>query len=297
MERGNGRVHVTVLGNEVVRHLQPVSGGIYVDGTLGLGGHAYQILKASSPDGRVIGIEWDEQALALARERLAPFGRRFLSARSSYADVCDVLQREGVERVDGMVLDLGVSSLQLDEAERGFSFRADAPLDMRMDARNPVTAASLVAELSGEQLADIFYNYGEERQSRRIAARIVKDREKGPIDTTAKLAALVESAIPRKYHPRKKHVATKVFQALRIAVNRELDNLVRFLREAPDVLAGGARVCVITFHSIEDRIVKQMFGANPEFRVITGKPVLPGESEVAANPRARSAKLRVAERI
>jgi len=290
-------MHISVLGSEVITYLKPVSGGIYVDGTLGLGGHAQQILEASSPAGRLIGLEWDGQALALARERLAPFGDRVLAVRSNYADLCSVLQAEGVEQVNGLLLDLGVSSLQLDVAERGFSFQADAPLDMRMDTRLSTTAAQLVAKLSGEELADIFYNYGEERQSRRIAAHIVQAREKGRVDTTAKLAALVASAIPRKYHPKKKHVATRVFQALRIAVNREFDNLVRVLDEAPSVLVAGARVCVITFHSIEDRIVKQIFSANSGYRIVTGKPVSPSENEVSANPRARSAKLRVAERV
>lgn len=295
MKKGDGQVHVPVLGKEVLEYLRPVSGGIYVDGTLGLGGHARQILEASSPTGRVIGLEWDEQALAISRKRLAGFGKRVQIIRSSYADLADVLQREGLMHVNGLMLDLGVSSLQLDEAERGFSFQADAPLDMRMDRRLSETAADLVARLPQEELADIFYNYGEERQSRRIASHIVKFRETGLVDTTSRLAALVGEAIPKKYHPRKKHVATKVFQALRIAVNRELDNLVRILTDAPAFLADGARVCVITFHSIEDRMVKQFFAGNTQYRVVTRKPVTPSASEVLENPRARSAKLRVAE--
>lgn len=290
-------MHIPVLGSEVVTYLKPKSGGIYVDGTLGLGGHAKRILEASSPDGLVIGMDWDEQALAIAREQLAPFGDRLRAVRSNYADLCSVLQAEGIVQVDGLLLDLGVSSPQLDVAERGFSFQADAPLDMRMDNRLHLTAAHLVERLSGEELADIFYNYGEERQSRRIAAHVVEARKKSRIDTTTKLAALVASAIPRKYHPKKKHVATRVFQALRIAVNREFDNLVKLMGEAPSVLGVGAKVCIITFHSIEDRIVKQAFAANSQYRVVTGKPIAPSESEVAANPRARSAKLRVAERV
>lgn len=295
MKKGAGEVHISVLGNEVIEFLSPVSGGVYVDGTLGMGGHAQQILEASSPAGRLIGFEWDEQALELARQRLAGFGNRVQTIRASYADLPDVLQREGVTSVNGLLLDLGVSSLQLDEAERGFSFKADAPLDMRMDRRLPETAADLLARLSREEMADIFYNYGEERQARRIAAHIVKFRETGVVETTAQLATLVGAAIPRKYHPKKKHVATKVFQALRIAVNRELDNLARILADAPAVLAKGARVCVITFHSIEDRMVKQMFAGNQSYRVVTRKPVEPSAGEVSDNPRARSAKLRVAE--
>lgn len=290
-------MHVSVLADEVVAYMQPVSGGIYVDGTLGLGGHAQKILEASAPAGRIVGIEWDEQALELARKRLTGFGDRLRTIRSSYAELSSVLQSEGIGKVNGLLLDLGVSSLQLDMAERGFSFQNDAPLDMRMDRRQPVTAAQLVGRLSAEELADIFYNYGEEIQSRRIAARLVEERKKAPIDTTAKLAALVGAAIPRKYHPRTKHVATRVFQALRIAVNREFDNLVKVLSDAPSFLASGARVCVITFHSIEDRVVKQIFSGNDQYRVVTGKPVEPSEEEVAGNPRARSAKLRVAERV
>ncbi|HER63670.1 MAG TPA: 16S rRNA (cytosine(1402)-N(4))-methyltransferase RsmH, partial [Desulfobacteraceae bacterium] len=246
--------------------------------------------------GKVVGFEWDEQAAELARKRLELFGERFYLVRSSYAGLLEGLAQLGFTAIDGLLLDLGVSSLQLDRSERGFSFQVDAPLDMRMDRRQPETAAQLVRRLSRDELADIFYNYGEERQARRIAAHLVAAREKAPVETTRQLAELVGEAIPRKYHPKKKHVATKVFQALRIAVNRELDNLVKVLADAPLVLAKGGRICVITFHSLEDRIVKHAFAGNPAYRVITGKPITPAESEVAENPRARSAKLRVAER-
>lgn len=296
MDRHGGDGHAPVLEVEVIEYLRPVRGGIYVDATLGLGGHAQRILEASAPDGVLVGLEWDEQALALARERLAGFGGRVRMFRSSYADMAAVLRREGLTAVDGLLLDLGVSSLQLDRPERGFSFREDAPLDMRMDRRQAETAAGMIARLSREELADIFYNYGEERQARRIAAHLVRARESSPIETTGRLADLVASAVPKKYHPRTKHVATKVFQALRIAVNRELDNLVRVLADAPAVLAPGARVGVITFHSIEDRIVKQAFAADSAYRIVTRKPVEPSREEIARNPRARSAKLRVAER-
>lgn len=297
MDSHGGDEHKSVLEAEVIEYLRPVSGGRYVDATLGLGGHAQRILEASAPGGILVGLEWDDQALDLARERLAGFGSRVRTFRSSYADMAAVLRREGLMAIDGLLLDLGVSSLQLDRPDRGFSFREDAPLDMRMDRRQRETAAGMIARLTQEELADIFYNYGEERQARRIAARLVQARENGPIETTGQLAALVASAIPKQYHPRTKHVATRVFQALRIAVNREMDNLVRVLADAPSVLVTGARVGVITFHSIEDRIVKQAFTANSAYRVVTRKPVEPSREEIARNPRARSAKLRVAERV
>ena len=296
MENGAGGGHLPVLADEIIAGLQPEPEGIYVDGTLGAGGHARRILEASGPDGMVIGLDWDEQALELAGRRLATFGKRVRIIGASYADLIAVLQREGIKRINGLLLDLGVSSMHLDRPERGFSFQADGPLDMRMNRNLPDTAERLLARLKEDELADIFYNYGEERQARRIAAHLVKARERQPIRTTGQLAEIVAQAVPRRFHPPKKHVATRVFQALRIAVNRELDNLVRVLAAAPEVLAPGARICVITFHSLEDRIVKQSFAANPAYKVITRKPVLPGEAETAANPRARSAKLRIAEK-
>jgi 16S rRNA (cytosine1402-N4)-methyltransferase len=290
-------VHVSVLSEEVLEYLRPERGKVYVDGTLGLGGHAQQILQASEPDGTVVGFEWDDQAAQLAQQRLEIFGKRLCLVPLSYAQLLEGLKTTEFDMVDGLLLDLGVSSLQLDKGERGFSFQVDAPLDMRMDRRQSETAAKLVRRLSKDDLADIFYNYGEERQARRIAAHLVEARGKCPIETTRQLAELVADSIPRRYHPKKKHVATKVFQALRIAVNRELDNLVRILGDAPSVLVPGGRICVITFHSLEDRIVKQAFANNSEYRVVTKKPVSPTESEVVGNPRARSAKLRVAEKV
>lgn len=290
-------VHVPVLRNEVVAWLMPRPDGLYVDGTLGLGGHGLALLEASSPSGRLVGFEWDGEAAAQAAERLAPHGERAHIVRASYADVVPELAKLGIDAIDGLVADLGVSSLQLDRAERGFSFRADSALDMRMDQRNPLTAATLVARLSEEQLADIFYHYGEERQARRIARFLVQARQEAPVATTARLAAIVAEAVPRKYHPPKVHVATKVFQALRIAVNGELDNLARLLATAPEVLRPGARMAIITFHSLEDRIVKQAFQQNVAFRILTRRPVIPSAEECERNPRARSAKLRVAERV
>ena len=289
--------HVPVLCDEVIDLLQPRDGGLYVDGTLGLGGHTQAILERSAPTGRVIGFEWDAEALARAQERLAPYWDRLRTVQASYADLLAELAALNVERIDGLLVDLGVSSLQLDHAERGFSFRTDAPLDMRMDRRNKVTAASLVARLSAEQLADMFYHYGEERQARRIARFLVEAREAEPVTTTGRLAEIVAAAVPRKFHPPRIHVATRVFQALRIAVNTELDNLVRLLETAPAVLAPGARIAVIAFHSLEDRIVKQAFAGNPAYRVLTRRPIEPQPAETQKNPRARSAKLRVAERV
>ena len=277
--------------------MQPASGRIYVDGTLGLGGHTRRILQASEPDGKIIAFEWDNQAATKAMQRLQNYEKRVCLVPASYAMLLDELARLGIEKVNGILLDLGVSSLQLDSGKRGFSFQHDAPLDMRMDQNQLRTAEELVNTLSKEELADVFYNYGEERQARRIADHIVQAREVERIRSTKQLAEVVARAIPKKYHPKKIHVATKVFQALRIAVNRELDNLVRILRDAPAVLTQGSRICIITFHSLEDRIVKQAFTNNKEYKVITKKPVLPTEEEVAANSRSRSAKLRVAERV
>lgn len=289
--------HVPVLRDEVLDWLQPRDGGLYVDGTLGLGGHTQAVLERSAPSGRVIGFEWDAEALARAQERLVPYRERLRIVHASYADLAGALEKLNVGPVDGLLVDLGVSSLQLDDRDRGFSFRADAPLDMRMDRRRPVTAAGLVARLSEEQLADLFYHYGEERQARRIARFLVEAREAEPVTTTGRLAEIVAAAVPRKFHPPRIHVATRVFQALRIAVNTELDNLARLLVTAPAVLATGARIAIIAFHSLEDRMVKQAFAGNPAYRVLTRRPIEPQPAETQDNPRARSAKLRVAERI
>lgn len=296
MPQDHSALHVPVLLDEVLAWLQPRQDGLYVDGTLGLGGHGGAILEQSSPTGRLIGFEWDEDAAGKAAAQLAPYAERLRIVRASYADLVPELARLEVGQVDGLLADLGVSSLQLDRAERGFSFRTESELDMRMDRRNPTTAASLVARLSEEQLADIFYHYGEERQARRIARFLVQARQEEPVTTTGRLAAIVAEAVPRKYHPQKVHVATKVFQALRIAVNSELDNLTRLLATAPDVLKKGARICIITFHSLEDRIVKQTFAQNHAYRVLTKRPIEPSAEEKVRNPRARSAKLRVAAR-
>ncbi len=290
-------LHVPVLPDEVIKWLKLKPGGLYIDGTLGLGGHASLILENSSPDGRVIGFEWDAEAVAQAEQTMAGHRARFQLVHGSYAEIADHCRALDVAGVDGVLVDLGVSSLQLDRPERGFSFRQDAPLDMRMDDRLKLTAADLVNRLKKDELADIFYNYGEERQARRIARFLVEARLEAPIRTTGELAAIVARSIPAKFHPKKIHVATKVFQALRIAVNREFDNLVKLLNDAPDVMAVGARIAIITFHSLEDRIVKQAFINNPAYRVLTKKPLLPTDEEKGSNPRSRSAKLRVAEKV
>ena len=291
------KVHIPVLAQEVLDWLKPRASGLYIDATLGLGGHSSLILEKSAPSGRVIGFEWDEQAAAMAADRLLEFGTRFQLVSASYADIlaqCTIL---GIQQIDGIVVDLGVSSLQLDTPERGFSFMADAPLDMRMDNRGRITAQDLVNSLREEELADILYVYGEERQSRRVARFLVEARQERPLTTTRQLADIVSRAIPARYHPKRIHVATKVFQALRIAVNRELDNVVRLLTDIPNLLAPGARVCMITFHSLEDRIVKQALNNNSAYEVLTKKPHRPTPLEMKRNPRSRSAKLRVAEKI
>jgi 16S rRNA (cytosine1402-N4)-methyltransferase len=284
------------LLEELLEWLQPVPGKVYVDGTLGLGGHTWAILERSSPTGRVIGFEWDVDAVDSGCD-LSVYGDRFTLVQASYADLIGELGQRGISAVDGLIADLGVSSLQLDRMDRGFSFRMDSVLDMRMDRRRPVTAATLLAQVSEEQLADILYYYGEERQARRIARYLVEARREEPITTTARLASIVAAAVPRKYHPAKIHVATKVFQALRIAVNGELENLNRLLETAPQVLVRGGKIGIITFHSLEDRIVKQAFQRNPAYRMVGRRPIEPSGQEIQRNPRARSAKLRVAERI
>ena len=286
--------HNPVLLDEAVQLLAPINGGIYVDGTLGLGGHTEKILQFCSPFGRVIGFEWDANALELAMKRLTPFGQRFSAQHRSYSEIMAGLTEMDIQGVDGLLLDLGVSSLQFDNKTRGFSFKADGPLDMRMDRRRHFTAEEIINTYRKDDLADIFYYFGEERQARRIAAHIVEDRKKKRIKTTTQLAHIIASAIPRKFHPRKIHVATKVFQALRIAVNKELDNLTTILDVITKILKPGGRVCIITFHSLEDRLVKWKFKDNPLLHVLTKKPVTPGIDEIKINPRSRSAKLRAA---
>ena len=301
--------HESVLLAEIVERLAPAPGKVIVDGTLGGGGHAAALLTAGA---RVIGLDQDPEALAFAGERLAGFGEQFCAVHSSFARAGEVLDRLGIVTIDGALLDLGVSSRQLDAPERGFSFMRDGPLDMRMDPTNPISAADLVNTLGGEQLEKFFRNYGEEPAARKIAARLVRDRLVSPFRTTLQLAQAVESVVPRRGRT---HPATRVFQALRIAVNRELEALSTGLEQFSQRLAPGGRFAVITFHSLEDRIVKTFFKERttafldrpewPEprpnplhiFKAITGKPVIASDAEQRANPRSRSAKLRVVERM
>jgi 16S rRNA (cytosine1402-N4)-methyltransferase len=287
-------IHRSVLLDEVLEYLSPAPGGVYVDGTLGMGGHSEAILSRCAPDGRVIAFEWDEEAIAISRNRLRRFGERLTIVRRNFAEIVSGLQDLGIETIDGILIDIGLSSLQLDRGGRGFSFQRDEPLDMRMDIRQDTTAASLLASCSEEQLADIFFYFGEEYQARPIAATIVRAREKQPVLTSKQLAVLVATAVPKRFHPKKIHVATKVFQALRIAVNTELENLARILDEAVALLRPGARFCVISFHSLEDRIVKRKFRENILLEVLTPRPVMPQADEIEANPRSRSARMRVA---
>lgn len=288
------QTHLPVLLKEVLDYLKPKDGGVYVDGNLGLGGHTEAVLKQSSPSGRVIGFEWDEEAINIAKERLAVYGDRVQFVRQNFARMKEALNDLGVSAVDGVLLDLGVSSLQLDKSGRGFSFKGGEPLDMRMDNQGKYTAADMVNTATKEELADIFYHYGEERQARRIADFIVQERKRKPITTTDHLVDVIKKAVPSRFYPKKIHVATKVFQALRIAVNHEFENLSDALATAPGLLRENGRLCVISFHSIEDRLVKQAFQKNSSLQIVTKKPVIAGTEECAENPRARSAKLRVA---
>jgi 16S rRNA (cytosine1402-N4)-methyltransferase len=291
--------HVPVLTAQVLDQLRPERGGLFVDCTVGLGGHAAALLAAGAS--RVIGLDRDADALDRARETLAPWHDRVELVHADYRSLSAQLDGRGLSLVDGALADLGVSSMQFDSAGRGFSFQRDEPLDMRMDRSQGGTAADLVARASEEDLANAIFQFGEERFSRRIARAIVAERRETPIDTTGRLAAIVRRVVPRRGHMRI-DPATRTFQALRIWVNGELDGLDRFLESALGRLRAGGRLAVITFHSLEDRIVKHTFRALAQrvgsaVRVLTKKPIVPDEDEVRRNPRARSAKLRAAERV
>jgi len=282
----------------VLEHLRPEHGGLFVDCTVGLGGHSRALLEAGAT--RLIGLDRDPEALARARDTLAPWGDRVELVHADYRSIDDVLDRRQIDRVDGALADLGVSSMQFDSPGRGFSFQRDEPLDMRMDQSGGDTAAALVAGSTERQIADAIFQFGEERLSRRIARAIVEARHEAPIVTTGRLAAIVRRALPRRGYQRI-DPATRTFQALRIWVNRELDGLDRFVEAAARRLRTGGRLVVIAFHSLEDRIVKHTLRALQQrdglVQVLTKKPIVPRDEEVAANPRARSAKLRAAERI
>jgi 16S rRNA (cytosine1402-N4)-methyltransferase len=291
--------HVPVLTAETLAFLRPERGGLFVDCTVGLGGHARALLEAGAS--RVIGLDRDVEALAVARTTLAPWADRVDLVHADYRSLDAVLDRQGIVAMDGALADLGVSSLQLDTPGRGFSFQREEPLDMRMDTTTGPTAADLVAGSSERELADAIYGYGEERFSRRIAHAIVEARAETAILTTARLAAIVRRAVPHRGYSRI-DPATRTFQALRIWVNRELEHLDRFLETAARRLRTGARMVVISFHSLEDRVVKHTMRALSQgpgglLQVLTKKPVTAGEEELDRNPRARSAKLRAAERV
>jgi 16S rRNA (cytosine1402-N4)-methyltransferase len=287
---GSDEGHVPVLLAEALEVLAVRPGGLYVDGTVGLGGHAEAVLRASSPDGCLLGLDRDGETLERAKARLAEFGDR---ARLEQGDYREIADRLAGEEADGILLDLGISSAQLDDAERGFSFQVEGPLDMRMDRSAGTTAADIVNRTRERELADLLYEYGEEPAARRIARAIAFARAHQPIATTRELADLVRRAAPRSRRPGL-HPATRTFQALRICVNRELDGLGEALRRAASCLKPGGRLAVIAFHSLEDRAAKEAFRAlsTRGFRLLTKKPVRPTETEVRANPRARSARLR-----
>lgn len=307
--------HKSVLLFETIDQLNIKPDGIYVDGTLGGGGHSFQILKRLGDGGRLIGIDQDEDALKAAGERLAIFGDKVTTVRSNYCHMKQVLKELGITKVSGIVLDLGVSSYQLDEPERGFTYREDVPLDMRMDRRQEKTAKNIVNEYSEMELFRIIRDFGEDKFAKNIAKHIVAAREKKEIETTGELIEIIKAAIPAKVRASGGHPAKKTFQAIRIELNAELEVLQNSLDEMIDLLEDGGRICIITFHSLEDRIVKTIFktnenpctcpshfpvcvcGKKSKGKVITRKPIVPGETELEENSRAKSAKLRVFERV
>ena len=306
--------HTSVLLEETIENLRVKPEGVYVDGTLGGAGHALEVCRRLSAAGRLIGIDQDEDAIAAAEERLREYRDRVTILRSNYRCMVSELKKRGITAVDGILLDLGVSSHQLDEAERGFTYREDAPLDMRMDQRQELTAAGVVNTYSEERLYQVIRDYGEEKFAKNIAKRICRERAEKPILTTGELVEIIKASIPAKMRVTGGHPAKRTFQAIRIEVNQELAVLEESLDGMIDFLREGGRLCVITFHSLEDRIIKNIFRRNehpcicpPEFPVcvcgrkpkgfvVTRKPVVPGEEELAANKRSKSAKLRVFER-
>ena len=306
--------HYSVLLGESIEALDIKADGIYVDGTAGGGGHSYEIAKRLS-SGRLIAIDQDEDAIAAATRRLSEFSDRVTVVRDNFSNLADVCKRLGIEKIDGFLIDAGVSSFQLDCAERGFAYSSDAPLDMRMDTRNSLTARDVVNGYSEQELKKILFEYGEERFSPAIASAIVKARSVSPIETTSQLSDIIKGAIPAYAREGGHHPAKRSFQAIRIEVNRELDVLEPAIRAAESLMNAGGRIAVITFHSLEDRIVKQTFaslaegctcpknfpicvcGNKPKVRLVNKKPILPSKDELDVNPRSRSAKLRAVEKI
>ena len=306
--------HYSVLLSECIENLNIKPDGIYLDGTLGMGGHSYQIASRLTT-GRLISIDRDETAIERAGRRLAPFGDRVTLVHGNFSDAASILDQLGIDAVDGMLFDLGVSSPQLDEIERGFSYMGDAPLDMRMDASDVLTAYEVVNSWDENRLNRILWDYGEERYARRITAAILKHRAEKPIETTLELVDIIRSAMPAAALREKQHPAKRTFQAIRIAVNDELGAISQMMETAPDKLKVGGRLCVISFHSLEDRIIKSGVAARENgctcpreapictcgfvrtLKSVSRKPILPGAQELEENPRSRSAKLRVAERV
>ena len=307
--------HVSVLLNETIDGLNINPDGIYVDGTLGGGGHSYEICKRLSDKGRLIGIDQDGEALEAARERLKEFEDKITLVRSNYCEIDTILKDLEIEKVDGIVLDLGVSSYQLDNLERGFSYKSDAPLDMRMDQRQNKTAADVVNNYSENELFRIIRDYGEDKFAKNIAKHIVMARKEKPLETTAELSEIIKASIPMKFQAKGGHPAKRVFQAIRIEVNNELGILENAIKDFVSSIKSGGRLAIITFHSLEDRIVKKTFqdlargctcpkefpvcvcGKKPEIKIISRKPILPSEEELEHNSRSKSAKLRIAEKL
>lgn len=306
--------HISVLLDECIENLNIKPDGIYLDGTLGLGGHSGEILKRLH-SGRLIGIDRDESAIRRTGERLKDYADKMTLVHGNFSDAAEILRELGIAGVDGMLFDLGVSSPQLDESERGFSYMNDAPLDMRMDNESSLTAYKVVNEYSHDELCRILWDYGEERYAKRIASKICENREKAPIETTLELVDTIKSAMPAAALREKQHPAKRSFQAIRIAVNDELHEVERMMQTAPDMLNKGGRLCIISFHSLEDRIVKKgiaarengctcpreapvcVCGFKQTLKNVHRKPIVPSADELEFNPRSRSAKLRVAEKV
>ncbi len=307
--------HYSVLLNECIEGLAIRPNGIYIDGTAGGAGHSSVIASHLGEGGKLLALDQDITAVAVATERLSRFGERAEVVHSNFCDLARVCEERGIEHIDGLLLDLGVSSYQLDTAERGFSYRADAPLDMRMDATKPLSAKTVVNEYPEEALRRILFEYGEERFSSRIASNIIRARQTAPIETTGELVEIIKRSVPTRHGDGGHHPAMRTFQALRIEVNAELDVIAPAIKSAVSLLNKGGRIAIITFHSLEDRIVKQTFasltggctcpknfpvcvcGNKPQVKILTKKPILPSTEELAVNSRSHSAKLRIAEKL
>lgn len=296
------KLHIPVMLHEVIDYLDPSPGQIIVDATLGTGGHSLEILKKIIPGGRLIGIDRDEDSLAICRQRFSEFSGSYELVHANFVDLDQVLEKLGIDKIDGIVFDLGISTYQLKDVERGFSFQQEGPLDMRMDKSSYISAYDLMNNLNENEISHMLWSFGQERWHNRIAHLLVEERRNQPISTTRQLADLVMRAIPCRYRKGyyRIHPATRTFQAVRIAVNRELEILESSVKKAVAILRKKAKICVISFHSLEDRVIKHTFRAlkaDGLVDIITAKPMTPADSEVAANPSSRSSKFRVAERI